>query len=87
MTPKEKRNLKALGRDLYRQTGTVDPCLGYKPRARGQSRPVKQLTSRQSKKRIAQLRARGYEVKIVEAPHGALVLRRKLRRTAHRRTR
>jgi hypothetical protein len=25
------RNLHCLGRDLYEQTGTVDPCLGYDP--------------------------------------------------------
>jgi hypothetical protein len=31
MTPKEKINLRELGKDLFKQTGTVDPCLGFMP--------------------------------------------------------
>ena len=51
-------------------------------------RAIKALTNAQSKKRVAYLRARGYEVKLVPFEGGVIVLRRKKRRsTKHRSSR
>jgi len=88
MTPKEKQNLKALGKDLFEQTGTVDPCLGYSPpRSSIKRRSIRRLTTKQSKKRVAKLRAKGYEVKLVPSPQGMLVLKRRRRNAKHRKER